>query len=312
MDFLKLILKAFTKPSRIIPKIRNIYAHRFGSPKMLASVLYEEQFGEKINWKKPYDLNQWINYVSFKGDSSQWPILADKVRVRDIIIDKGFQDNLPRIYKIWGNADDLDWTDLPDSFVLKMNNGSGDCTIIRDKKIFSLDQVKQKYQSLFYKKYGEKTGEKHYAKIKPLLFAEELLDIENQAIESSSLIDYKIWCFNGVPYYCCVFLNRTENNVDIDLYTADSAWLNVSHFLNYNSHFKKNHKPIPVPNSLEKMLLISRTLSEGHPQMRIDFYEVGGYCYIGEITMTSYCGRMKYFTREFLKKTGDIISKGNL
>lgn len=50
------------------------------------------------------------------------------------------------------------------------------------------------------------------------------------------------------------------------------------------------------------MLSAATLLSEGFKEVRVDFYEVNRRLYFGEMTFTSACGRMDYFTGEFLKK----------
>ena len=55
------------------------------------------------------------------------------------------------------------------------------------------------------------------------------------------------------------------------------------------------------------MLKSAEILSEGFPQVRVDFYEVKGRLYFGELTFTSNGGYMKYFTREFLMEMGKQI-----
>lgn len=48
-------------------------------------------------------------------------------------------------------------------------------------------------------------------------------------------------------------------------------------------------------------------LSKGFPEVRVDFYEVQGRLYFGEMTFSSFAGRMTYYTEGFLKELGDQI-----
>lgn len=47
------------------------------------------------------------------------------------------------------------------------------------------------------KNIGALSAEPHYNSITPLVFAEELLPIPEG---EKSIVDYKLWCFNGEPY----------------------------------------------------------------------------------------------------------------
>lgn len=53
--------------------------------------------------------------------------------------------------------------------------------------------------------------------------------------------------------------------------------------------------------------MIAEKLSEDFPCVRVDFYNVGGKIYFGELTFTSYGGLMDFYTDEFQELAGDLI-----
>ena len=55
------------------------------------------------------------------------------------------------------------------------------------------------------------------------------------------------------------------------------------------------------------MLEIAADLSTGFPEVRVDFYEIDGHLYFGEMTFASLAGKMNYFTPEYLKELGDHV-----
>ena len=55
------------------------------------------------------------------------------------------------------------------------------------------------------------------------------------------------------------------------------------------------------------MIEAAARLSEGFPEVRVDFYEVRGKLYFGEMTFASLMGRMDFYTPEFLKELGDQV-----
>ena len=63
---------------------------------------------------------------------------------------------------------------------------------------------------------------------------------------------------------------------------------------------------MPRPTCLNDMLHIASDLSKGHPQMRVDLYEVNGQIYFGELTLTSSGGYMSHFTQNFLNQLGEL------
>lgn len=270
-------------------------------PKQLADYYYKQCFGYKIDWEKPRDLNEWINVLMHTTDTSLWTKLADKYRVREYVIAKGLERILVPLYGMWKSPEDIDETVLPDKFVLKANNGN-ESVLICDNT--PPEVYKTKAKEWLKQGFGRIQNETHYTKIQPCIIAEKYLDSSKQDIDSTSLIDYKIWCINGVPQYVMTMYDRIKKTVAVNLY--DTHWNNCDNFVNFGSHFIKG-SGIPKPTKLREMIDIAKTLSTGFPEIRVDLYFVDKNIYFGELTFSSNGGRMKYFKPEFLKLLGDKI-----
>lgn len=269
-------------------------------PQKQAEYLYKQSFGKFIDWKHPRDLNEWINYFSFKTDTTIWTKLADKYKVREYVKEKGLENILIPLLGHWKSVEDIDFDSLPNSFVIKCNNGSGDAIIVQDKNQISFNNITNTLNQSLNRKFGLESAEPHYLRIKPCIIAEEYLPSTE-----ISVIDYKVWCFNGDPY--CIFTgsNRNHERHTVDFNVFDLEWnrMNV-----YMTERYKNDIFVPKPKHLEDMLKYAKKLSDGFPQVRVDFYEVNEKVYFGEMTFTSQCGRMDYFTPEFLKIMGQKVN----
>lgn len=274
-------------------------------PKILVTILYKQAFGYWLDWKNPKNLNEKIQWLKFNSDTKLWSKYADKHRVREYIKEKGCSELLVKLYGVWENPSEIEWEKLPSKFVMKTNCGCGDIRICKDKNSINKDEWISHFRKVIKLKCGYERGEPHYNRIKPLIIAEELLEAENQSTPSSSLIDYKIWCFNGEPFCIYVCSNRTTNSFEMSLYDLD--WNYHPEFLKESPNHKKALTAIARPTCLDKMLESSRILSKGLPQVRADFYEVGGKPYFGEMTMTGAGGFMVHFSPEFLLKMGSQI-----
>lgn len=258
------------------------------------------------NFEHPTDLNEKINWMKFYGDTSKWADLADKYKVREYIESKGLADTLVKLYGRWENANDIDWDKLPKQFVLKVNNGCGDILICKDKDKLDIPSVVKKYNQLVSMKYGAVTGEPHYAKIKPCIIAEELLDVRKQSIPSTSLIDYKVWCLNGKPYLTwCGWNRRGSCGADCGVY--DYYWNYRPDYSIFTEHYNESNVRLPKPINLERMYEVASKLSKEFPILRVDLYEVDGHIYFGELTFTSLGGFMDYFTPEVLMDMGKKV-----
>ena len=207
---------------------------------------------------------------------------------------------------VWKRPDDIDISNLPDKFVIKANNGSGDVKIITDKKSIDIQSIRSYFKNLFAHPFGVSSAEPHYTSIPPCIIAEELLDSSKQSTVSSSLIDYKIWCIHGMPKYIKVYLNRTKEKTEMAGFDTD--WNTRDDINSYSDHFVPSDTSINKPERLEQMLEYAKILSKPFPEVRVDFYEVDGKLYFGELTFTSSCGRMESFSDSAQKELGNLIA----
>lgn len=273
--------------------------------KKLAAYQYKMRLGKRIDWENPKDLNEKIQWLKFYSDTTEWTRCADKYRIREFVKERGLENLLVKLYGKWEKAEDIEWESLPEQFVLKVNNGSGDVLICTDKEKLNIEETTHRYSELLKLKFWRLYAEPHYENIKPCIIAEELLDKTQQCIQTETLIDYKIWCFNGEPFcvWCCY--NRTPKTVEVGTYDLD--WNYHEEKSVFTDHYIKAQKLLPRPQSLEQMLEYAKILSKGFPEVRVDFYEVGGKPYLGEMTFTSKGGYMDFYTKEFLMELGDKV-----
>ena len=274
-------------------------------PEILVRIRYFMRFKRFLNLKHPQTLNEKILYMSLCTDTTLWTRLADKYNVRGYIEECGLSEMLVPLYGHWTNSNDIDLKLLPDSFVLKTTHGCGDIFVVRDKSVLDFDRIKMTLNKSVNSVYGDLEGGKHYMRIIPSIIAEELLvNDDNSKKYSSSLIDYKIWCFNGKPYYIMTCTNRINDSVELQLY--DTKWNICDYYIKSSSHYKLGRK-IPAPSNLQEMLKVAEKLAKPFPVVRVDLYNINGKIYFGEMTFTSLGGLMNYYTDEFQKITGRLI-----
>ena len=273
-------------------------------PRILIDKIWLEEFGYRIDWMHPRNLNEKIQWLICYGDTSMWPLLADKFRVRDYIIDKGYAHILSKLYGVWDDATKINFDTLPEKFVLKCNHDSGSCHIIDKKAGFDKEKVISELNDSLKKKFGYSHCEPHYNKIQPLILAEEFLVQDDNAL-SSSLIDYKIWCFDGKPY--CIWTCRDRDKDKTYVQTYDLNWQAHPEYSIFTEHYLNGGDRIPRPECLDQLLRICEDLSKGLPEVRLDFYIIHGQPVFGEFTLTSNFGRMLFYTQDFLEELGDQV-----
>ena len=95
------------------------------------------------NFEHPRDVNEKINWMKFYGDTSLWPVLADKYAVRDYVKQCGLASILNDLYAKWDRVEDMDFSALPDQFVIKANNSCATVIIVRDKEKLKIEETKR-------------------------------------------------------------------------------------------------------------------------------------------------------------------------
>ena len=277
-------------------------------PETLLKMRYRCVFGRKLDLKNPQDLNEKILWAKLYSDTTIWSELADKRKVRDYVERIGLGDTLVKLYATWYTKEEVDFDALPDTFIIKANNGDGKGTnkIIRKSELTvekKAEYIKMIGEWLSRKNIGALHAEPHYKNMKPCVLAEEVLPLESGA---TSLTDYKMWCFNGKCYYTWICNDRSAGGNSAHVMTYDMDWNAHPEFSVFNSDYFRG-EIVPKPKNFENMVEIAERLSKGFPEVRVDLYNIDGKIYFGELTFTSQGGFMDFYTPEFNRKLGDLV-----
>lgn len=273
-------------------------------PVMMAKARYRKMFGKPLDLKNPQDINEKILWLSLYSDTTLWSRLADKYAVRGYVEEKGLKDCLVKLYGKYDNVEDIEWDSLPQSFVIKNNQGSGTVMVVQDKSNLDVKEVKSLLERWLKQHQGFETTEFHYTRIKPCIIIEEMLDSSTQE-NSTTLIDYKVWCFNGKAYYIWACSNRVGEATNVA--TFDMDWNYLPDVSVFDNHYRRMNPVLTKPACLHELINVAETLSEGIPVVRVDLYIVNNKVYFGEMTFTSFGGTMNFYTPDFLLKMGQII-----
>lgn len=275
--------------------------YRIMPQKITISHVYKSVLGKSMNWEQPTDLNEKINWLKVYGDTSKWTEYADKYLVRKYIEDCGLSHILVPLYGVYSDANDIDFKTLPNSFVIKCNHGSGDCIVVKDKSTLDTDKVKRELNNYLRYRFGLYQGEPHYMGIKPKIIIEQLLENDDLSF-TKSLVDYKVWCFDGKPHSILTCYDRTKTQIFVNIY--DLEWNCHPEHSIFNDFYKDGNGMVPRPVVLDEMLSAASVLSKRFPELRVDFYVVKGKLYFGELTFTSHGGYMDYYTQQYLDELG--------
>lgn len=295
--------------------------HYLKRPKLLVyrflvqypSLIKDDESFVRMKWRlaMPYELDlekpktfceklQWLKLYDHKPEYTK---MVDKVSVKEYVASIIGEEYIIPTLGVYENFDDIDFGHLPDSFVLKVAHDSGGVVICKDKKMLDVNKAKQKLTSRQKKNYYVLEREWPYKNVLPRILCEQYIE-DNP---NSQLSDYKFFCFSGDPKYCQVISDR-NSNMTVDFY--DMNWNHQPFHEPRNYPFAKEQHEKPL--NFETMKQLAKTLSKDIPFVRVDFYNIKGKIYFGEITFYPTSGRGGFTPEEWDGILGDLIPLPNL
>ncbi len=245
--------------------------------RMYLSALWHAHFHRKFNWKNPQTFNEKLQWLKAYDHNPVYPLLVDKFAVRQYIAEKiGLDYLIPLVGGPWNHFDEIDFTRLPEQFVLKCTHDSGGIVVCRDKSALDLKAAGKKIEKSLKRNYYWSGREWPYKHIKPRIIAEQYMANGSE----SDLPDYKFYMFGGKNRCVLVCTNRFSKD-KMNMTFFDPAW----NRLPFERQYEADPRELPRPERFEEMLRLAERLSAGLPFVRIDLYEIDRTIYFGEITL---------------------------
>jgi hypothetical protein len=273
--------------------------------KFYLSVLWKMVMGYKLDWKHPKTFNEKLQWLKLYDRNPLYTTLVDKYRVKQWVADKiGEQYVIPTL-AVYNSVDEIDLDQLPNQFVLKCNHDSGSVVICRDKSSFDFEAAKQKLGEALKKNFYWEAREWPYKNVKRCIFAEKFLE---EVIDSKMIMktpnDYKFFCFNGTPkmFQTCEDRNETEGAI-LKFFDINGNLLEIKD----KYHNRESDGKLFLPSNLEEMLTICRIIAENKFFVRVDFYEIMGKTYCGEVTFYENGGFCEFTPEKYNRVLGDWI-----
>ena len=263
---------------------------RFLPDVIFLKLMYRKVMRKKLNLKDPKTFNEKLQWLKLYDRKPEYTTMVDKAAVKNYVADKIGPEYIIPTLGVWDRFDDIDFDSLPDQFVLKCTHDSGGLVICRDKNTLDRAAAKEKIEKSLARNYYLHAREWPYKNVKPRILAESYLEEE-----SGDLRDYKFFCFNGEPKCALVCAQRyTGDGVRMSFY--DPQWNQMS----FHWRYPPIETEVERPQELEKMLSFAKILSENIPFVRVDFYEVKGQVYFGELTFFPASGTAKFDSDEIM------------
>jgi hypothetical protein len=262
---------------------------------------YRIKFGRWPNLKHPKRFTEKLQLYKMKYRNPVMHQCVDKYEVRKYIEGKGLGTILNRLYGVYERPEDIDFDALPNQFVMKTTTGSGgqNVIIVKDKTSSNINELRRKLRKWNgANNLGALSGrEWAYYTCKPRIVVEDLLN--DSSVKDSSLTDYKFFCFNGEPK--CVQIDTGRYDGHRQNY-YDMQWRSLGVHCTY-----PEGKSQPVPIKFDVMKRYAAQLSADFPFVRVDFYNVNGAIYFGELTFYPSSGYGEFHPDSFDFQLGSLF-----
>lgn len=285
---------------------------------------YRINVGKKLNLDNPKTYNEKLQWLKLYNRKTEYTAMVDKFEAKKHVADKIGEEYIIPTLGVWDKFDAIDFSILPNQFVLKCTHNSGGLVICRNKNELNLVAARKKIETSLARNYFWQGREWPYKNVKPRIIAEEYIstsenDISNELVKDTScfelqnkygLLDYKFMCFDGKVKAFFLDIGVIGDSTG----HAENYYRNVydreGTLLPCKETRENYPQNITLPSCLPKMIEIAEKLSAGIPHIRVDLYCISETnIKVGELTFFHGSGLSNIFVpSEWDYKFGEWIN----
>ncbi len=257
---------------------------------------FKARTGYALDFERPRTFNAKLQWLKLHDHNPSYTVMVDKLAAKQYVADKIGEEYVIPLLGAWDWFDDIDFSRLPERFVLKCTHDSGSTVLIDDKGKLDYGRAKRKLDAALGINYFWMGREWPYKNAQKKIIAEPYME------EPENMTDYKFLCFNGKPKMIFTCTERFEPG-GLKVTFFDLNWEKQ----NFERHYPASMKKIDKPENLELMIKLAEELSGGIPFVRVDFYEIQGQVYFGEMTFFPGGGMEEFNPEEWDETLGEWI-----
>ena len=237
-----------------------------------SKLLFKIIFGYTPDFKQPKTMNEYICATKIDDLKLDYDKYTDKYMVRDYVKKVVGDQYLNEVLGVYTSFDDINFDELPLSFVLKATHGSSYNIIVKDKETF----------------------EKNYKNINPRIMCDVYLKPTDEELE-----EYKIFCFKGKVG----FIQHNKNlNGERHSNIFDANWKLLPVRYGYSSFTGDS-----MPDNGEELITIAEKLAQPFDFVRVDLYNVDGRIIFSELTFHSGGGLIPFIPKAYDREFGKML-----
>lgn len=259
---------------------------------------YEITTGEKLNIQNPKTFNEKLQWLKLHDRKDIYTKMVDKYEAKQYVANIIGEEYIIPTIGIYNNFNNIDFKKLPKQFVIKCTHDSGGLVICKDKNKLNIKEARKKINKCLKRNFYYIGREWPYKNVKPRIIIEKYMEDKS----CSSTRDYKFFCFNGKPTVAYISDGSHTDDQKIAFFDMSYRQLDIkrSDYGDYDIIPRK-------PKNWEKMKELSSKLSYGMPHIRVDWYEIDGKLYFGELTFFTCSGIIPFEKESWNLKLGNMI-----
>lgn len=274
------INRLIENPYRIFSVLAAHHCFNNMSDKTYLSMMFRALVGRKLNWDNPSTYNEKLQWLKIYDRKPFYTTIVDKYAVRPYIEQIIGKEYLIPLLGVWNNAMDIDFSQLPQQFVLKCNHNSGNgMCICTDKNKLDVQRVIENLEKGLKENYYLSSREWPYKNVKRKIIAEAFIGEDGKVP-----LDYKLYCFDGKVDSIMVCVGRDVGYPKFYFYSTE--WKRLL----YQKDEPESPAELDRPEALDEMVRIAEKLSKNFAELRVDLYYVNGKIYFGEMTLFNQSG----------------------
>lgn len=245
---------------------------------------YQAVMGKKLDLDNPRTFTEKLQWLKLYNRNPKYTTMVDKYLVKEYVANMIGEEYIIPTLGVWENAYDIDFDKLPNEFVLKCNHNSGlGMCICKDKTQLDIEKTRELLSKGLSQNYYLCGREWPYKDVKRRIIAERYM---KDSTFSEELTDYKFFCFDGIVKMMFIATDRQNEKEDTKFDFFDEHFNHLPFIQGHPNATRALNKPA----NFEKMKELAEILSKDIPHVRVDFYEINGKVYFGELTFFHFSG----------------------
>lgn len=275
------------------------------SDRIYLKILYRLYYGKRLDLNNPLSFTEKIQWLKLYNRNVKFTLMVDKYEAKKMVKHALGEEYVIPCYGVYNYFDEIDFSALPNQFVLKCTHDSGSYVICDDIKTFDFEKAKALLEKGLKKNFYSKFKEWAYKDVKPRILVEKYIP----SLGKKDSVEYKLTCCDG----------------EVKTITVCGGIPHTKSYLRTNDHFtktwekqnwwavyKSSGKRIEKPAQMDEMICLSEKLSKDIPYIRIDWYVIDNKPVFGEFTFYTWGGFLRFNPKEWDEVIGSWITLPNV